>query len=66
MAHRAGRAQRLVALFVLGWLLFTFPLLAVFDSGGTVFGIPRLFAWLLGAWAALIVAMSLVAGRRGP
>ena len=53
MAHRAVQAQRLVALFVLGWLLFTFPLLAVFDvprevlpeirASGSHFGEAELF-----------------------
>jgi hypothetical protein len=63
MANRAVQAQRLVALFVLGWLLFSFPLLALFNTGGTVFGIPMLYAWLFGVWAALIAAMVLVVER---
>ena len=57
MANRTLRAQRLVAVFMLGCLLFSYPLLALFDSGGEVFGIPLLFAYLFGAWALLIVAM---------
>ncbi|MDX1368770.1 hypothetical protein [Pseudomonas sp.] len=60
MANRTLRAQRLVAVFMLGCLLFSYPLLALFDSGGEVFGIPLLFAYLFGAWALLIVAMILV------
>lgn len=60
MANRTMRAQRLVAVFMLGCLLFSYPLLALFDSGGEVFGIPLLFAYLFGAWALLIVAMILV------
>jgi hypothetical protein len=60
MANRTLRAQRLVALFMLGCLLFSYPLLALFDSGGEVFGIPRLFAYLFVAWALLIIAMILV------
>jgi hypothetical protein len=63
MANRAVQAQRLVALFVLGWLLFSFPLLSLFNIAGTVFGIPVLYAWLFGAWAALIVVMLLVVER---
>jgi hypothetical protein len=63
MANRAVQAQRLVALFVLGWLLFSFPLLSLFNTAGTVFGIPVLYAWLFGAWAALIVVMLLVVER---
>jgi len=60
MTNRAVQAQRLVALFVLGWLLFSFPLLSLFNSGGTVFGIPVLYAWLFGVWAALIAVMVFV------
>ena len=63
MTNRAVQAQRLVALFVLGWLLFSFPLLSLFNTGGTVFGIPVLYAWLFGVWAALIAVMVFVVER---
>ena len=63
MAHRAMHAQRLVALFMLGCLLFSYPLLALFNVGGTVAGIPVLYAYLFGAWALLIVLMILVVER---
>lgn len=64
MAHRPAQAQRLVALFVLGCLLFSFPLLSLFNSGGTVFGIPLLYAYLFGVWALLIALMILIVERR--
>lgn len=57
MGNRTLWAQRLVALFLLGCLLFSYPLLALFDSPGEVFGIPLLFAYLFGAWALLIGLM---------
>ena len=63
MAHRPIPAQRLVALFVLGWLLFSFPLLSLFNRGGTVFGIPLLYAYLFGVWVGLIVLMMLAVER---
>jgi hypothetical protein len=63
MAHRAMQAQRLVALFVLGWLLFSYPLLALFDNGGVVLGIPVLYAYLFGVWIGLIALMILVVER---
>lgn len=66
MAHRAVQAQRLVALFVFGCLLFSYPLLALFNTGGTVFGIPMLYAYLFGVWIGLIVLMVLIVERRGP
>ena len=63
MAHRAIHAQRLVALFLLGCLLFSYPLLSLFNVGGTVAGIPVLYAYLFGAWIVLIALMVLVVER---
>ena len=63
MAHRAVQAQRLIALFVLGCLLFSFPLLSLFNTGGTVFGIPVLYAYLFGVWVGLIALIILVVER---
>lgn len=63
MAHRAAQAQRLVALFVLGCLLFSFPLLSLFNSSGTVLGIPVLYAYLFGVWVLLIALMIVVIER---
>ena len=65
MAHRAMQAQRLVALFVAGCLLVSFPLLSLFNGGGTVFGIPLLFAYLFGVWLLLITGMFLIVERSG-
>jgi hypothetical protein len=63
MAHRAIQAQRLVALFVLGCLLFSFPLLSLFNTGGTVLGIPVLYAYLFGVWVGFIALAMLVIER---
>lgn len=63
MAHRAIQAQRLVALFVLGCLLFSFPLLSLFNTGGTVFGIPVLYAYLFGVWIGFIAVTILIIER---
>jgi hypothetical protein len=59
------RGQRLVALCLLGFLLFNYPLLAVFNVDGTVFGIPVLYAYTFLAWGALIVLMAIAVERRG-
>ena len=56
-------AQRLVAVFVLGCLLLSYPLLSLFNTGGTLWGIPLLYIYLFGAWAALIALMALVVER---
>jgi len=57
------KSQRFVALCMLGMLLFNFPILALFNVGGTLFGVPVLYAYLFMAWAALIALMALVAER---
>ena len=59
------RGQRLAALCLLGLLLFSYPLLAVFNVQATVFGIPLLYAYFFVAWAALIALMALVVERNG-
>ncbi|MFL6563359.1 MAG: hypothetical protein ACJ8G5_00360 [Burkholderiales bacterium] len=57
------KSQRFVALCVLGMVLFNFPILALFNVGGTLFGVPVLYAYIFAAWAALIALMALVAER---
>lgn len=59
------RGQRLAAVCLLGLLLFNYPLLAVFNVGGTLFGVPVLYAYFFAAWGALIALMALVIERRG-
>lgn len=58
--------QRLVALFLLGCLMFNFPLMYVFSVDGRIAGIPILFAYLFTAWAALIALIALVTEKRDP
>jgi hypothetical protein len=59
-------AARLVALFLLGWLLFNYPLLALFGRLGDLGGIPALYLYLFIAWAALILLVALAAERAAP
>jgi hypothetical protein len=55
------KGQRFVALCMLGFLLFNFPILALFNVPGTLFGVPLLYIYVFAAWAALIALMALVA-----
>jgi hypothetical protein len=57
------RGQRLAALCLLGLLLFSYPVLAVFNVPATVAGIPVLYAYFFLAWAALIALIALVIER---
>jgi hypothetical protein len=56
--------ERLVALALLGFLLFNYPVLSLFDTGGQVLGIPVLYAYLFASWGLLIALMALVVRRR--
>lgn len=54
------KAQRLVALCLLGLLLFNYPILALFNVPASVFGIPVLYAYIFAAWSLLIAGMAFV------
>jgi hypothetical protein len=57
------KGQQLVGLFLLGCLLFNYPLLALFNVHVTIFGVPLLYAYLFGAWAMLIVLVAVIMER---
>ena len=57
MLERLG-TQRLLALFAAGWLLFNFPLLALWDHDVTLWGLPLFPVALFGLWGALIAAVA--------
>lgn len=56
--------QRLAAVFLLGCVLFNYPLISLFNKPGDVFDIPLLYFYLFGAWALLIGLMALIIESR--
>jgi hypothetical protein len=63
--NRSGiTGQRLVAVFLLGCVLFNYPLLSLFNKPGKIFDVPLLYIYIFGAWALLIVVMAYVIERR--
>lgn len=58
------KAQRLAALCLLGVLLFNYPVLALFNVAGTVFGIPVLYAYIFTAWTLFIACMAYVVEKK--
>jgi hypothetical protein len=64
MAKRSKQNKRLIALFFLGYLLFNYPLMALFNLPEVVWGIPLLYAYLFGVWVLLIVLVILIVGFR--
>ena len=65
MRNAETKGQRLAALCILGALIFNFPILALFNRSGDLFGVPVLYAYIFIAWAALIALMALVAESDG-
>ena len=63
MQRPGRRAQRLIGLFLLGCLLFNFPLLSLFNVRTTIFGIPMLYAYLFAAWLLVIALVAAVMER---
>ncbi len=64
MIRPSIKGQRLVALFLLGFLLLNYPLLNLFANDSRVLGIPVLYAYVFTAWALLIALMALVVEKR--
>ena len=63
MSQFQTKGPRFVALCMLGLLLFNYPVLALFNLSGAVFGVPLLYAYIFIAWAVLIAMMAFVAER---
>jgi hypothetical protein len=59
------KGQRLVACCMLGMVLFNFPILALFNVAGTLFGVPLLYAYIFLAWGGLIGLMALLVESGG-
>ena len=63
MSESERMAPRLVALCMLGCLLFNYPILALFNVPGALLGIPVLYAYVFFVWALLIALMALAVER---
>jgi hypothetical protein len=65
MQEHERKGQRLIALFILGCLLFNYPVLSLFNVAAVAFGVPVLYAYIFAAWALLVALMAIVveAGR---
>jgi hypothetical protein len=64
MVRPGAKGQRLVALFLLGLLLFNYPLLGLFAGPAQLFGIPLLYVYVFAVWALLLALMAVVVEKR--
>lgn len=63
MTRDAYKNRRLISLFLLGCLLFNYPILSIFDLPKTVLGIPLLYLYILCTWALLILLVGLITSK---
>ena len=65
MSNFETKGQHFVVLCMVGMLVFNYPILALFNVPGTLFGVPVLYAYVFIAWASLIAAMAYLAESGG-
>ncbi|MGD8211368.1 MAG: hypothetical protein PVF32_16020, partial [Desulfobacterales bacterium] len=59
MTRESKLNKRLVALFLLGCILFNYPILSLFNSEISIFGLPLLLVYIFSIWCLLIVLAAL-------
>ena len=64
MTREKINGRRLVGLFLLGLLLFNYPLLYLFNRPTMVAGIPLLYLYLFGSWTLIILLMLIISRSR--
>ncbi len=57
--------RRLVALFLFGLILFSYPILSLFNHDVLLFGFPLLHLYLFSFWTVLIIAVIVVSNTKG-
>jgi hypothetical protein len=63
MTRDTYKNKRLVSVFLLGCLMFNYPILSIFDLPRLVLGIPLLYLYILCAWALLIFLVGLITSK---
>jgi len=52
------KARRLCALFLLGSILFGYPVISLFSQSAFIFGIPLLYFYVFSTWVVLILLIA--------
>ncbi len=52
--------QRLMTVFLIGFLLLFSPIVGLFERPLSLFGIPVLYLYLFGVWAGIIAITALI------
>lgn len=65
-SRRNQRTEKLLALFVLGWLLLSFPLFSIWDRPVLLGGWPLLPTAAYAIWLLLVVVLAWLMERPSP
>lgn len=60
MSSPDKKAEKLVFIFILGFILFHYPVLSLLNLKITIWGIPLLFLYLFLVWALLIISLAIL------
>ena len=63
MAVGSVRTKRLIGLFLLGYLLFNYPLISLVNLPALIGGIPLLYVYIFGVWVLVIFLIALISRR---
>lgn len=58
------RNKRLIFLFLIGYVLFNYPLISLFDLPKVVWGVPLLYGYIFIVWALLIALVGITVSPR--
>ncbi len=56
---------KLAALFLLGCMLFNYPLMSLFNVGTIFFGIPLLYLYIFSVWLLFVMLIGFITRRPG-
>ena len=63
MTNDSIKNKRLVGLFLLGCLLFNYPLLSLFNIKKILLGIPLFYLYIFSVWSVIITLLIIVTRR---
>ena len=63
MTPESLKSKRLVGLFLLGFVLFNYPILSLFNLDTNWFGIPVLYLYVFVSWLLLILLIFIIITR---
>lgn len=61
--RRGLAGQRLVVVFLIGAMLYNYPVLSLFDRAALFLGVPVLFVYMFAVWAALVAIIAWISER---